>query len=107
MKQVQYSAQIIPVLFFDENTDSTSTTSGISDETKLQLLATQLSHSDGIRGFMVSYLTMESSHDDTSVPKLLQDAMAKVTNRKDLVLLACEYSHSYLAKSNRLVFFLL
>ena len=67
------------------------------DEDKDQIkgmLKAQLSHSDGIRGFMVTYLTGNASPaDDPTVPAVLQEAMSEVDPR-ELVPLACESSIS-------------
>lgn len=50
-----------------------------------------LSHSDGIRGFFVSYLSSEGSSpaDAVNVPGPLATALNASTNRKELISLAC------------------
>jgi len=55
-------------------------------------LAAQLSHSDGIRGFFVTYLTGEgdTAADFDQVPKPLVSAMSQA-NLEILVPLACTY----------------
>ena len=62
-----------------------------SDNLK-DLLQAQLSHSDGIRGFMVSYLTTESEEEvDLSTPDILVEALREQVQSKpdDLIPLAC------------------
>jgi hypothetical protein len=55
----------------------------------------QLSHSDGIRGFMVSYLTADQSPaDDPQVPSALLQALqelAKTEKIEDLIPLTCKF----------------
>jgi len=74
MKQVNYASQIVPLLEKDDNDT-------------YDCLIAQLSHSDGIRGFFVSYLTSDNDT-DKEVPKLLIDAMKSIKDQKDLVKLA-------------------
>lgn len=78
MKQVSYAAEIVPLLSTEE------------DEHLSELLKAQLSHSDGIRGFFVNYLTAkgETSADSTVVPPPLVSAMQTVQDRNDLISLA-------------------
>ncbi len=62
----------------------------VDDELLTEAIAAQLSHSDGIRGFFVSYLTGgDSDIDKKTVPKPLLNAMKQVENQKDLISLAC------------------
>jgi len=100
MKQVGHAEAIVNLLLLSQ--DDTR-----QQETDLlvlleSLLTVQLSHSDGIRGFFVTYLTGSRGGDDddddnnshdmamamTSVPEVLQKAMAQV-DAKELVPLAC------------------
>ena len=84
MKQVQYGADLSNELL-EENP---------SDNLK-DLLQAQLSHSDGIRGFMVSYLTSESEEEvdlsTPNVPDILVEALREQVQSKpdDLIPLAC------------------
>ena len=75
MKQVNYASQIVPLLEKD-------------DINTYNCLIAQLSHSDGIRGFFVSYLTSENGENADEVPKLLIDAIKSMKDQKDLVKLA-------------------
>jgi hypothetical protein len=79
MKQVQYGAQLVPLFESEDPSDL-----------KEKLVA-QLSHSDGIRGFMVAYLTVDGQApaDKEQVPLPLRKAMAEA-NMEDLVPLACK-----------------
>ena len=80
MKQVSYSEEIVSELAKDPN--------GAEIQEKLTAM---LSHADGIRGFFVTYLTLESSaleDDDDEIPPSLFSAMMKA-NAEDLVPLAC------------------
>lgn len=55
-------------------------------------LSVQLSHSDGVRGFMVSYLTADqSAADNESIPAVLLQALQEQVERNspDLIPLAC------------------
>lgn len=82
MKQVEHSSKILDLL--EESTKEED-----NDELE-RMLISQLSHSDGIRGFFVTYLTGESSPaDNPTVPVALQKAMAQV-NANELVPLACK-----------------
>mmetsp|Transcript_11976 Transcript_11976/g.17730 ORF Transcript_11976/g.17730 Transcript_11976/m.17730 type:complete len:270 (-) Transcript_11976:34-843(-) len=83
MKQVQHASTLVPLLNDkDSNVDM------------YPMLKAQLSHSDGIRGFFVSYLTGSSEEEEEEeeknmvVPKSLRRAMKKV-DAKELVPLAC------------------
>lgn len=82
MKQVGYGAQLASVL----NGDMDSAT----EEQMTDLLTAQLSHSDGIRGFFVSYLTAGDGavEDEFVIPTPLTTAMTKV-DQEELVPLAC------------------
>ncbi len=82
MKQVEYGFALTNQLL-------------LSEETQLQeSIEAQLSHSDGIRGFMVSYLTAdESPADQTEVPHSLWAALQAQMESKaaeDLVSLTCK-----------------
>ena len=81
MKQVSYASKIVELL--QENKEE-------NQEELRQMLVSQLSHSDGIRGFMVTYLTGETSPaDNPTVPEVLKEAMAQV-DANELVPLACK-----------------
>ena len=69
-----------------------------NDNNLESLLTAQLSHSDGIRGFFVQYLTgggggggddKSSAADKPTVPEVLQKAMSKV-DADELIPLACK-----------------
>lgn len=80
MKQVSHASTIVELL--EDNKEENQ------DELK-RMLTTQLGHSDGIRGFFVTYLTGETSPaDDPVVPSVLKEAMTQV-DPKELVPLAC------------------
>lgn len=84
MKQVEYGFALATSL--NENPES--------EELKASIKA-QLSHSDGIRGFMVSYLTSEDSPaDKESIPPSLLQALEEqlVMSADDLVPLTCTFS---------------
>lgn len=77
MKQVSYAAELSSQL--------------LSDEFEEEKLVAQLSHSDGIRGFFVTYLTAEgttTAADMEMVPPALLNAM-KQANQEELIPLAC------------------
>jgi len=77
--QVSYGAELAASLNKDDG----------DQKQILQLLQVQLSHSDGIRGFFVSYLTMDQgTEDEFNVPKLLVQAMDSADD-EDLVPLVC------------------
>ena len=89
MQQVQYGYQLS-----DELKENSSSDQEQQQQLKESLLA-QLSHSDGIRGFMVSYLTGEGDDtvaDEEEIPailyKVLQEQGKK--NPDELIPLACE-----------------
>ena len=82
MQQVSHSEKLVTVLAQQENVD---------DSLAVQLLEAQLSHSDGIRGFFVTYLTAldgDSPADWETVPTALEKAM-KGADATDLIPLAC------------------
>lgn len=80
MQQVAHADALVHLL--DENEDN---------EELGKLLKAQLSHSDGIRGFFVKYLTGdESPADKPSVPAVLQEAMSQV-DANELIPLACKF----------------
>ncbi|CAB9519323.1 expressed unknown protein [Seminavis robusta] len=80
MKQVSHAEALVAALVEREKED---------DKELEQLLISQLSHSDGIRGFFVTYLTGETSPaDNPTVPIPLQKAMSQVSP-EELVPLAC------------------
>jgi len=79
MKQVSHASEIVPLLSMEENEELSA------------MLQAQLSHSDGIRGFFVNYLTGEgyTAADAAGVPPPLMSAIKTVSDRKDLISLAC------------------
>jgi hypothetical protein len=91
MQQVQYEMELTTLL---EN----SNTNDVGERLKASLKA-QLSHSDGIRGFMVAYLSGGSSSDSNDndeapleVPKILLEAFQDQLQQEateDLVSLMC------------------
>lgn len=94
MKQISHAEALIELLLSSQDDDD--------DNQQLQLvleplLTAQLSHSDGIRGFFVNYLTASTSDaddiswpaDNPMVPEVLQKAMSKV-DPEELVPLACK-----------------
>lgn len=94
MKQIGHAEALIELLLSSQDDDD--------DNQQLQLvleplLTAQLSHSDGIRGFFVNYLTASTSDaddiswpaDNPMVPEVLQKAMSKV-DPEELVPLACK-----------------
>jgi len=86
MKQVSHASSLVSLL--DDNTPPEQTT---TDVAVTPLLEAQLSHSDGIRGFMVTYLTAAegSPADRTTIPGALREALRSVEDATDLVSLAC------------------
>ena len=95
MKQVSHAAKIVSALEKNEVNEE--------NENYLEsLLTAQLTHSDGIRGFFVTYLTHDGNdheHDGdmnavntakSVVPSLLISAMEKA-NSDELIPLACEF----------------
>ena len=90
MQQVQYGSELSNALLEDPG-DLPS--DGLKD-----LLRAQLSHSDGIRGFMVSYLTVEDSNQESfEVPNILVEALREQaqSNPDDLIPLACMLHYTY------------
>lgn len=79
MKQVGHAFNIVPLI--GQN--------NYEDDVK-NMIKAQLSHSDGIRGFFVSYLTGdgETVADDENVPQVLLDAMDSIET-DELISLAC------------------
>jgi hypothetical protein len=81
MKQVSYAEAIVPLLADSSN-----------EHMCVERIQAQLGHSDGIRGFFVTYLTMmgdDTPADQANVPPALLTAMQGVVNEKELVSLAC------------------
>lgn len=79
IKQVGYGQKIV---FMLENTEKDS----VSDESLTEMICAQLSHSDGIRGFFVSYLTGGNVISEIPVP--LKNAIQHI-DKKELIPLAC------------------
>ena len=110
MKQIGHAETLIKLLSQanEENDDEQQ------QQSLENLLTAQLSHSDGIRGFFVNYLTAAATTSDDEekedgstvssspadypiVPKVLQKAMSKV-DPNELVPLACKlptHTHTY------------
>ena len=89
MKQVNHAFQIVPLL--DDNNNH-------QNDIEIQnLLQAQLSHSDGIRGFFVSYLTGDgkTAADNDDIPLPLMNALEQLTKGKsssdnfDILSLSC------------------
>lgn len=83
MTQVSHAQRIVQMMASDSGDDEGNVTN---------LLKAQLSHSDGIRGFFVTYLTadgVDTPADRTVVPATLLAAMNESANEKELVSLAC------------------
>ena len=92
MDQVGFASEIVPL--FENDAD-------IDDKLLTDMVAAQLSHSDGIRGFFVAYLTGNADQDSTSfaadqdeVPRPLLNAIMSLLegekdDQKDLISLAC------------------
>jgi hypothetical protein len=81
MSQVSHASHMVQLLG----------TKDVSQEELIKQLKTQLSHSDGIRGFFVTYLTLDSDEapaDLDEVPLPLVTAM-KESNQEELIPLAC------------------
>lgn len=93
MKQVEYGSEMTSVL--------RATNQDASDDDKLlkDSLAAQLSHSDGIRGFMVAYLTGMDGDENMTIeneqdPKVLLETLhglltSSKNNNDDLISLMC------------------
>jgi len=95
MKQVGHSETLVTMLAESiANEKDEESTAMVTN-----LLKAQLSHSDGIRGFFVTYLTAmggssdetnnNTPADETTVPEPLIQAMKDVADPDDLVPLAC------------------
>jgi hypothetical protein len=88
MKQVEYGLTLTTAL--NAGSDESTTGNVLQDA-----LAAQLSHSDGIRGFMVSYLTSDDSPaDQIEIPipllQTLETQMIKDSKTPtELISLAC------------------
>ena len=102
MKQVQYGSQLVSLLITKTNKTTNNEVVADNDDDDdtiilSSLIAAQLSHSDGIRGFMVSFLTRESENDDEEkdseeiIPSPLLEALSQVNNSEDLASLACKF----------------
>lgn len=82
MKQVSHSDRIVSALESDDYDEE-------QQQQLSEILTAQLSHSDGIRGFFVTYLTSDDDEDDDlDVPPTLVAAMSKA-NKEELIPLAC------------------
>jgi hypothetical protein len=83
MRQVSHAAEIVPLLSAEAEQEG-------NDDAIAAMLQAQLSHSDGIRGFFVNYLTGEgdTAADALEVPAPLASAIQTVSDREDLISLA-------------------
>lgn len=79
MKQVGYGQQLVSLLENEEDAP-------VNNESLTNMLKAQLSHSEGIRGFFVSYLT--GGEPITTIPAPLEDAMHQ-SDKTELIPLAC------------------
>lgn len=79
MKQVGHGQQIASML---ENKEDNP----VNNESLTEMLTAQLSHSDGIRGFFVSFLT--GGEPITTIPTPLEKAMQQ-SDKTELIPLAC------------------
>lgn len=82
MKQVSHSEKVVAML---QSADS-------DDEEITTLLKAQLGHSEGIRGFFVTYLTMDGDNTPADRPEVapaLMTAMKESSNQSELISLAC------------------
>ncbi len=69
MKQVQHGMELTNELLLNKE----------EDQDLKECIRAQLSHSDGIRGFMVSYLTADQTlADDPQVPNALLQALQEL-----------------------------
>jgi len=83
MKQVSHSEKLIPLLQKNSNV--------LEQQELIQRLKAQLSHSDGIRGFFVTYLTGMDDNtpaDQSEIPQALVTAM-EAADPTVLIPLAC------------------
>jgi hypothetical protein len=100
MKQVHYGSVLTEELMrLDMPTDNADHDFNDDDTANVRRLLgesikAQLSHSQGIRGFMVSYLTADSTPaDNPRIPAIILDALLDQvkTDPHDLVPLTCTY----------------
>jgi hypothetical protein len=99
MQQVQYGFDLTQELLLLQVTNPKKNTASAAPDTSTSeqevmmknSLKAQLSHSNGIRGFMVSYLTAdESPADDENMPDVLRQALRdQADTTPDLIPLAC------------------
>lgn len=89
MKQVGHASEVVSLLG-SINDDGNGADAVVDEELLVNLLKAQLSHSDGIRGFFVAYLTGDgvTAADADNVPPSLLSAMNSVES-DDLISLAC------------------
>ena len=80
MSQLSHAGEICALLEKEGDAEANTLAS--------DLLAAQLSHSDGIRGFFATYLTSEGAADKEEIPEPLVGAMDKA-DMEVLVPLAC------------------
>jgi hypothetical protein len=84
MKQLQHGSDLTNALGGNSN--------DLSSQDLKELIQAQLSHSDGIRGFMAVYLTTENDQDTFKVPDVLVQALQEQAqlNPDKLIPLACK-----------------
>jgi len=84
MAQVQHAHSIVTAMIEIETSREVANR---SEEGLIELISDMLSHSDGIRGFFVTYLTMDLESEFV-VPKILLLSM-KDSNLDEIIPLAC------------------
>lgn len=84
MQQLGHASQIIPLLHPEEGDE----VSPENEENLKSVLAQQLSHSDGVRGFMAVYLTSPESLKVEKVPEILAETVRQA-DAKIMAPLAC------------------
>jgi hypothetical protein len=104
MKQLGHASEILPLLKQNQDDGNGTKNKNENEKQVRDLLEAQLSHSDGIRGFFVTYLTSEDGDsgdddgdsmstivaDNDKVPTVLVDAMNNIES-DELVPLVCKY----------------
>ena len=79
MKQVSHASELVEMIGKNK-----------MDQNELtNMLKAQLSHSNGIRGFFVNYLTMDGPADLDQVPESVMEAMVSIEDQSDLISLSC------------------
>mmetsp|Transcript_17132 Transcript_17132/g.34863 ORF Transcript_17132/g.34863 Transcript_17132/m.34863 type:complete len:187 (-) Transcript_17132:88-648(-) len=88
MKQLGHASQIIPLLYTQNPDQNENQIIQINNDILSEILAKQLSHSDGIRGFFAVYLTSPESLTTEEVPPILAEAV-RGADEEIFVPLAC------------------